>query len=58
MIETLEHFERAEEALTKVKRFLLETQHTPTPEALEKMDEVVESSPEPEEIAQVPVYSV
>ena len=28
------------------------------PEALERMDEVVASSPEPEEIAQVPVYSL
>ena len=28
------------------------------PEALEKMDEVVARSPEPEEIAQVPVYSL
>jgi YgiT-type zinc finger domain-containing protein len=27
-------------------------------EALEKMDEVVASSPEPEEITQVPVYSL
>jgi hypothetical protein len=33
MIETLEQFERAEEALTKLKRFLLAARRTHTPEA-------------------------
>jgi hypothetical protein len=33
MIETLEQFERAEEALTKMKRFLLAARRTHTPEA-------------------------
>ena len=33
MIETLEQFERAEEALAKMKRFLLAAQRTYTPEA-------------------------
>jgi len=33
MIETLEQFERAEEAITKIKRFLLVARRTHTPEA-------------------------
>ncbi|MBI3757797.1 MAG: hypothetical protein HY267_07470 [Deltaproteobacteria bacterium] len=33
MIETLEQFERAEEAITKMKRFLLEARCSHTPEA-------------------------
>lgn len=33
MIETPEQFERAEEALTKMKQFLLAARHTHTPEA-------------------------
>jgi len=33
MIETPEQFERAEEALTKMKRFLLAARRTHTPEA-------------------------
>ena len=33
MIETLEQFERAEEAMTKMKRFLLATRRTHTAEA-------------------------
>ena len=33
MIETLEQFERAEEAITKMKRFLLATRRTYTAEA-------------------------
>jgi hypothetical protein len=33
MIETLEQFERAEEALTKMKRFLLAARRTHTPGA-------------------------
>lgn len=33
MIETLEQFERAEEAITKMKRFLLVARRTHTPEA-------------------------
>ena len=33
MIETLEQFEHAEEAVTKIKRFLLAARHTHTPEA-------------------------
>jgi hypothetical protein len=33
MIDTLEQFERAEEAITKMKRFLLVARRTHTPEA-------------------------
>jgi hypothetical protein len=33
MIETPEHFERAEEAVTQMKRFLLTARRTHTPEA-------------------------
>jgi hypothetical protein len=33
MIETVEQFERAEEAITKMKRFLLAARRTHTPEA-------------------------
>jgi hypothetical protein len=33
MIETPEQFERAEEAITRMKRFLLAARHTHTPEA-------------------------
>ena len=33
MIETVEQFERAEEAVTKMKRFLLAARRTHTPEA-------------------------
>jgi len=33
MIDTLEQFERAEEAITKMKRFLLVVRRTHTPEA-------------------------
>ena len=33
MIETLEQFERAEEAMAKMKRFLLAARRTHTPEA-------------------------
>jgi hypothetical protein len=33
MSDTLEQFERAEEAITKIKRFLLVARHTHTPEA-------------------------
>ena len=33
MIETPEQFERAEEAITKIKRFLLAARHTHAPEA-------------------------
>ena len=33
MIETLEQFDRAEEAMTQMKRFLLAARRTHTPEA-------------------------
>ena len=33
MIETLEQFERAEEGMAKMKRFLVAARHTHTPEA-------------------------
>jgi hypothetical protein len=37
MIETPEQFERAEEAITKMKRFLLAARRTRTPEAYEAL---------------------
>jgi hypothetical protein len=37
MIETMEQFERAEEAITKMKRFLIAARHTHTVEAYEAL---------------------